>query len=138
MPSLLKRACAYGCPNDAATCEKHGRKAKQQEWNAARGSASNLGYGARWARFRKWWMAESFAMEIPRAGLCGAKWPGARQTADSVCATNDAITLGRTLDHITQVTGPDDPTFFDPRAVQLLCSSCDAAKRQREGQRAWR
>jgi len=132
MPSALKRACVYGCPEDARTCQTHGRQAKQRTYNQARGTRTQQGYGTRWDKHRAWWLDELFRLEVPRAGLCGARLLGAHLTTDSECQEHGLIVQGTVADHISPVFSADDPTFYDPLALQLLCVHCDAKKRRRE------
>lgn len=96
-----------------------------------------MGYGARWRAYREWHRSECFRLMVPRAGLCGARLPGAPATQDSVCTQQGLIVHARVLDHITPVSGADDPLFFDPSNLQWLCDGatgrgCHDAKRQRE------
>jgi 5-methylcytosine-specific restriction endonuclease McrA len=131
MPQALARACrVLGCPGgDACT---HGRIQAAQAVDRERGSSAARGYSSRWRAFRDWYMSELFRTAVPRAGLCGARLPGAAVTDDSVCARTDLLVLGTVLDHIVPVTGPDDARFFAKLELQLLCESCHNAKRQRE------
>jgi hypothetical protein len=127
------RACAFGCPNDANTCAVHGRKARQQQYDDRRGTAYQRGYGTKeWRAFRAWYLAELIRLRVPRAGLCGARLPGAPMTTDSVCLQHGSIVAGVVVDHIVPVAGKCDPTFRQPNALQLLCVRCHNAKRQRE------
>lgn len=134
MPTSLPRACVYGCQQNGKTCEKHGRKAIAKARDDRRGSAASRGYGSRWREYRSWYLAELLRLDVPRAGLCGARLPGAPLTHDSQCAERGYITVGTVVDHIIPVRGPDDQTFYLPTAHQLLCARCHDAKRQREGQ----
>lgn len=142
MPELARACPHYGCPHPAP-CPTHGRQAQQSIYDDRRGSASSRGYGARWQRHRTAVVNLFHSHELPRAGLCGVRLPGAQLTTDSECTTRNLTVRFTTLDHIIPVTGPDDPTFFEPTALQGLCSTCDARKRQRESltgggtHRAW-
>jgi len=139
-----------GC-GQRAPCPQHGKR--QATWTEPtdavirpvaqtlhgqaryRGSAHSRGYGERWRKYRKWFIAELFRLEVPRAGLCGARLPGAPMTQDSLCAQFGIITgeaLGTVLDHIVPVTGPNDPSFYVPEGHQLLCARCHDRKRQSE------
>jgi hypothetical protein len=40
--------------------------------------------------------------------------------------------MATVVDHITPVTGKDDPTFYEGAGHQSLCDPCHQAKRQRE------
>lgn len=127
MPHVLASACAiFGCP-ERQPCPLHHRA-------PAIGTASARGYGARWRRHRERFRSEQFRQGVPRAGLCGARLRGAPLTHDSACAAAGLIVAGVVADHIVPVTGPDDPSFFDLMALQFLCITCDAMKRQREAQ----
>ncbi len=112
-------------------CAKH-QKAKQQDYDDRRGTAHQRGYTARWARHRQHFLDEQFRLNVPRAGLCGARLPGAAMTQDSECQTSGLITLGQVADHILPVSGPNDPTFYVLTALQWLCAPCHDKKRQRE------
>lgn len=136
----VPRACSrYGCPH-LQPCPEHGRHAQQREHNRQRGSSHQMGYGARWRAFTAWYRAALLRLDI--APLCGARLPGAPQTTDSLCAQRGRLTLGHVVDHIRPVTGPDDPSFYHPLAMQLLCDGrerggltgdgCHDRKRQRE------
>jgi 5-methylcytosine-specific restriction endonuclease McrA len=58
--------------------------------------------------------------------------PEAPGSKDSICAALGLSVPGVVADHIRPVTGPDDPSFYKYESLQLLCRTCDAAKRQRE------
>lgn len=138
MPRALARACRYGCPNDAATCPTHGRQAQAQAYDDRRGTAHARGYGATWRHYTEWFRAELFRLDVTRAGLCGARLPGAPPTHDSECQAKGYVVPGHVVDHIVPVTGPNDPRFYDPTNHQLLCdgrgNGCHDRKRQRERQ----
>src|SRR5262249_11571900 len=102
-------------------------------WADRHGSSTSRGYGTKWQSFRTWYLREMQRLDVSRAGLCGARLPGAPLTDDSVCAREGRIEPGIVVDHGDPVTGPHDPTFFEPKALQLLCHRCHNAKRQREG-----
>ena len=131
MPQALARACrVMGCAGGEGCT--HGAVQRAQAVDRDRGSSASRGYGARWRAFRDWFISELFRLGVPRAGLCGSRLPGAKATEDSECARLDLLVMGTVLDHIVPVTGPDDPRFFQPLELQLLCESCHNAKRQRE------
>lgn len=132
MPTALAHPCVDGCPLDARTCPHHGRHARAAANDRRRGNFRQRGYTTRWDHHRKTFIDEQFRLEVPRAGLCGARLPGALTTNDSECARLGVIVAGRVADHIEPVTGPDDPTFWELTALQFLCARCDAAKRARE------
>ena len=133
MPKALAKAChVLGCRHDQP-CPVHGRSVAA----ARHPSATAMGYDSRWEAFRTWHRNECFRLEVPRAGLCGARLPGAPGTTDSDCAAQGLIVLARVLDHIVPITGKDDPRRLDPTNVQWLCdgatgNGCHDRKRQRE------
>lgn len=137
MPATLTRACQhYGCSYPSDTCPDHSKKAQQKAYDTRRGSASSRGYGARWRRYVEWYRAELMRLHVPRAGLCGARLPGAPVTTHSRCTALGLVMPGHVVDHIEPVSGPDDPRFYDPTNHQLLCDGrghgCHDAKRQQE------
>jgi 5-methylcytosine-specific restriction protein A len=132
MPMRPARACSeFGCPN-IEPCAAHGRKARAKAYDRWRGTASSRGYGARWAAYRQWYLHELIRLHVPRAALCGSRLPGAPETRDSECAQLGAIVAATVVDHIRPVTGPNDPTFYEPTAHQALCERCHNRKRQTE------
>lgn len=135
MPSALARGCAVlGCAG-GSECASHGKTARLRQWDRERGTPAERGYGSRWVKHRKAFIDRLFSLEVPRAGLCGARLPGAAITSDSECQASGRIELGIVADHIRPVYGPNDPSFWVFESLQLLCSSCDAKKRQRESLR---
>jgi 5-methylcytosine-specific restriction protein A len=122
MPSALLKSClSPGCPalTPNARCAAHTREVDQR-----RGTASARGYGSRWSRYRAWYLR--------RNPLCGDRERGARVTDDSLCAREGRTVAATIVDHIVPVSGPTDPSFFDPTAHQSLCGHCHAIKRVRE------
>lgn len=99
-------------------------KAYLHRYDQMRGSASSRGYGSKWSRYRA-----KYLRDHP---LCGDRAWGTRETKDSECAAAGLYIVATVVDHITPVTGPDDPTFYEPQAHQALCKSCHDKKRQRE------
>lgn len=95
-----------------------------KQYDRIRGTAASRGYGSRWARYRA-----KFLRDNP---LCGDRPWGAQETKDSECAAAGLYVAASVVDHIVPVTGPDDPTFYEPQAHQALCKSCHDKKRQRE------
>ena len=77
-----------------------------------RPSAALRGYGWRWQK-----AADGFLRKHPLCVRCGAK---------------GAITIARCVDHITPITGPDDPLFWKRENWQALCISCHSAKTMSE------
>lgn len=140
-PSRLSRACSqYGCPNPEP-CPLHGRAATKRRYEAFRGSGADRGYDARWRKFKAWYLDEQIRQNIPRAGLCGSRLNGLTLHPDSECAKLGLVVIGSVLDHLVPVTGPDDPSFYDPHALGLLCDKahggrgCHDRKRQKESLR---
>lgn len=121
----LRMCRAMGCTL-ARPCPRH------DTGHTSGGTRHQRGYGARWVRFRDWYFAELWRLRVPRAGLCGSRLPHAPVTLDSECAKQGRPVLATVLDHISPVSGPDDPRFYDPQALQVLCESCHNAKRNRE------
>ena len=103
-------------------CEKCSR-AKLQAYDRQRGTASQRGYGARWSKYRAW-----FLENWP---LCGDR-PSGDPTGDSECLRQKLPVPANVVDHIVPVTGPDDPGFYRSEGLQSLCARCHDAKRQRE------
>jgi hypothetical protein len=129
MPAALTRAChVYGC--SGGSCEH--RRAKRQQYPSRTRTVTEQGYGHAWAKFRSWYWDEQFRQEVPDAGLCGSRLPGASLTADSACQQQGYIVKARVLDHIRPVLDRHDPDFFNPLALQALCDECHNRKRQRE------
>jgi hypothetical protein len=137
MPQALAKSCpAFGCPQ-TQPCPVHGRQARARLADDRRGSPSARGYDRQWIAFRRWHLAECFRLEVPRAGLCGARLPGAPLTADSSCMELGLQTAARVLDHIVPIHGKDDPRRLDPTNLQWLCDGltgrgCHDRKRQGE------
>ena len=76
-----------------------------------RPSARKRGYNARWEKFRAWFLQMN--------PLCVA------------CERQGKVTAATDCDHVTPVTGPDDPTFYTgPHAA--LCHACHSAKTEAE------
>ena len=119
-----------GCPEPTRTgrCAQHTR-AKVQAYDRQRGTASERGYGARWKKYRDW-----FLEQWP---LCGDR-PSGDPTGDSECLRQRLPVPAKVVDHIVPVTGPDDPTFYRPEGHQALCERCHNIKRQREAIQARR
>jgi 5-methylcytosine-specific restriction protein A len=126
MSQAPMRICSEpGCPTPTrdTRCPAHTRT-HIQAYDRQRGTSTERGYGARWGRYRAW-----FLEQWP---LCGDKPDSAPQTKDSECEWLGLQVPASVVDHIIPVTGPDDPTFFRPEAHQALCSRCHDVKRQRE------
>lgn len=137
MPAALKRPCAHpGCPKlidsggigarkNRGRCPEHAKQVRRS-YEAIRGTSTERGYGSRngWRRY-----SESFRREFP---LCGQRPPEAPQTKDSICAAEGRIVASELTDHITPISRPDDPLFFDRANHQALCWHCHQVKRSRE------
>ena len=95
-----------GCPAYAAAgsgyCEKHTAE-REQRRDRERKSASERGYGTRWAKYRSMYLGRH-----PFCVVCGG-------------AANE-------VDHIIPVDGADDPRFWEPINHQALCKSCHSRK----------
>jgi len=93
-------------------------------------TASADGYGARWYRY-----SVAFRSRYP---FCGARPSGYPPTGDSVCQAAGRLVpcapgnKRSVVDHITPVTGPHDPRFYDQANHQTLCQRCHNQKRHRE------
>lgn len=121
MPAAPLRYCLEtGCETQVTggRCVEHDRSRDQ-----ARGSARERGYTSRWERFRLWFIRELIRLRVPRAGLCGARLPGARETQSSLCAQQGLVVAGAHVDHIEPHHG-DERLLFDPLNLELLCASC--------------
>lgn len=115
LPSRPKRPCKHpGCPAlvDAGKgyCDKHRQDTRQ--YDRQRGTASQRGYGYRWQKYRKQFLA--------RNPLCRE------------CEKQGQVKAATDVDHIQAVTGPDDPLFWEPSNHQALCHECHSAKTARE------
>ena len=105
MPYKPKRPCNHpGCAalievNVGGYCDEHKRK-QQQEYDAYRGSATSRGYGSRWQKARK-----AFLAHHP---LC------------VVCAAEEHTAMATVVDHIIPHKG-DPHLFWDQSNWQSLC-----------------
>ena len=120
------RPCARpGCVTlvDKGYCPAH-TKAKVQGYDKARGTSTQRGYGVRWGRYR-----DRF---LERNPLCGDRPHNLPPTGDSLCQKQGLSVRANVVDHITPVTGPNDPTFYKPEGQQSMCDRCHQIKRQRE------
>lgn len=106
MPQRVKQYCSIpGCSNlvDRGRCAEHRTKAER-----VRGSAAARGYGERWRRYRR-----SFLAGHP---LCVR------------CEEGGIVRPATDVDHIIPVHGPSDPLFWEPSNHQALCHSHHSAK----------
>ena len=115
------------CPSKGCHVRSHGpcpehTKQQQQAYDDRRGTSASRGYDRRWAR----WRAQ--VIRDHRLIWCGDRPESAPDTDDSHCKGQQVTLLGKELDHIQPITGPDDPRLFDESNVQLLCSTCHAIK----------
>jgi len=85
------------------TAPKRYGAGKKQKRVDRRISVRKMGYTYKWSKYSK-----QYRRENPECVGCG-------QPADCV-------------DHITPVTGPDDPLFWDDSNHQSLCTSCHSKK----------
>ena len=121
MPRRPKKPCAApGCPElikpGQTYCTKH-RRETYKRYDEQRGTASQRGYGSRWARY-----ARIFKRAHP---LCRA------------CELEGRVTPTHVVDHIEPIEGPDDPLFWDPSNHQSLCERCHNVKRATEDKETW-
>lgn len=79
-----------------------------------RPTAPQRGYGSRWARYRKAFLAR------PENALCRR------------CEARGRVEPSTDVDHIQPVTGPDDPLFWEPSNHQGLCHGCHSQKTNTE------
>ena len=77
-----------------------------------RGSSTKRGYGSRWQKYREHYMAAH-----PLCVTCEAK-------GKTVPAT--------VIDHIVEVSGPDDPLFWEAGNHMALCRDCHERKHGRK------
>lgn len=122
MAQRPRKACAHpGCPEligaGITYCDKH-RALSYKRQDELRGTASQRGYGSRWARY-----ARIYKRANP---LCRA------------CEAQGIVTPAYVVDHIEPVTGPDDPLFWEPSNHQGLCERCHSIKRVTEDKETWR
>ena len=119
-PIRIKRPCSHpGCREliDRGRCAAHQVKADMQraaqvrQYDQTRGTAAQRGYDARWQKYSVWYRQ--------RNPLCVHCLAEGRLTS---------VEHGGHVDHITPVTGPDDPLFWDPTNHQSLCTSCHSVK----------
>jgi len=106
MPNRPKRICTWpGCRRliqGSTRCQEHARQGKR-EADRRRPSAAKRGYGRRWRRYTRAYLAEH---------------PVCRGCAEP----------SEQVDHIVPVSGPEDPLFWEPTNHQPLCGSCHSAK----------
>lgn len=109
MPRRPKRMCTWpGCRRlvHGSRCSEHVKRARRES-DRQRPSASRRGYGRRWQRYARWFLAEH-----PICVKCGEP--------------------SEQVDHIQAVSGPDDPLFWDPSNHQGLCAPCHSGKTRLE------
>lgn len=115
-PTCHEKTAARFCP----THQRHEARRVERQ----RGHSAARGYDRRWRRY-----VARFRARYP---LCGDHPPEAPATTDSVCQASKIIRPMFVVDHIVPVTGPHDPTFYQPANHQALCESCHNMKRRRE------
>lgn len=111
MPSKSPRVCnkpGCGVPTMGGYCERH--KGEVLRYERERASAAKRGYGRRWRRYAKWFLAQP-ENRICKCG-CGR--------------------LSSEVDHIEPVNGPDDPMFWEPTNHQGLTHECHSRKTMKE------
>jgi 5-methylcytosine-specific restriction protein A len=109
MPSAPKRPCRWpGCPalTTARFCESH-RKDDRRAVDQRRGTAAQRGYGHRWQKYRKQFIAEH--------PLC------------EECRKNGRVAATFAVDHIVPHKG-DEALFWAPTNHQGLCETCHNIK----------
>jgi 5-methylcytosine-specific restriction endonuclease McrA len=87
----------------AKYCAKHAPQFAEQDQDR-RGTATERGYGSRWARYRLQFLREH--------SVCA-------------CGCGHAAT---DVDHIKPVSGPDDPLFWESGNHQALAHECHSRK----------
>jgi 5-methylcytosine-specific restriction enzyme A len=121
MPSAPLKACqGAGCRELCHTsyCEKcAGKRAVIKRiavvrYDAERGTATFRGYTAKWSAFSKIYRRNN--------PLC------------VMCLKDNKLTPVFCVDHITPISGPDDPEFYDESNLQALCLSCHSRKTAEE------
>lgn len=123
MPTALLRYCGEpGCPELVASgrCSAHARV-----YDTRRGTACNRGYDARWRRLRRRFIHRLIALGI--GPLCGARLPGAPETAHSRCVADHRVVAGAVVDHIVPHRG-DERRLYDTLNLQFLCKACHDRK----------
>ncbi len=104
-PMAPRTPCLHpGCPalvnrGDKGRCEAH-RKGYMRSIDRNRGTATERGYDSRWGRFRT-----MFLNEHPLCG-CGCE----RASVE--------------IHHLTPVSGPDDPLFYEESNLIALTKEC--------------
>ena len=117
MPRSAPHPCGKsGCPNlvHGRYCAPHQREA-DLAYTQARGTVAQRGYGAAWAAYSR-----SYRQQHPRCVACLAR---------------GVHTPTACVDHITPVSGPRDPLFWEPSNHQSLCLSCHSTKTVTEDRR---
>ena len=117
MPEAPRKPCrAPGCKklSTGSFCEEHlhrreiSKRVDRIKYDNSRGTASSRGYDSKWSSYSR-----RYRVNNP---LCVK------------CEERGKLTLAQCVDHITPVTGPDDPLFFDESNHQSLCNSCHSFK----------
>lgn len=89
-------------PAHAVSAQQHAR----QQHDRSRGSASARGYGTRWQKYRRWFLSH------PVNAICG------------ICERASS----EVIDHVTAVSGADDPLFWEPENHLAMCRPCHQTK----------
>jgi 5-methylcytosine-specific restriction protein A len=109
MPTAAKRPCSWpGCNTlvDSGRCDKHKRQ-ERRSYDEYRGSASSRGYGWKWQKYRKRFLAAH--------PLC------------AICEANGRVTPATEVDHIEPHKG-DQVKFWQGSNHQALCKPCHSRK----------
>jgi 5-methylcytosine-specific restriction protein A len=110
LPQRALKPCPVpGCPalTPSGKCPLHRTQADTLD-RTRRGTAAQRGYGARWAAYSR-----EYRDANPWCTHCG---------------TQGHRSLAQCVDHITPVSGPTDPLFWDRANHQGLCWSCHSRK----------
>lgn len=122
MPNLPARPCRHpGCSalvrDGSGRCSKHQElkkqddKRRQQQYDQARGSSAQRGYGSRWQKAR-----DGFLQNHP---LCAE------------CERAGKVTAAVVVDHVIPHKG-DKNLFWDSENWQPLCKACHDRKTAKE------
>jgi 5-methylcytosine-specific restriction protein A len=119
-----RKPCRYpscGVLGNTPYCEKHTIKkevevvAERIKYDKERGTSASRGYTYRWSQYSKLYRQSN--------PLC------------VMCEAEGRLTKAQCVDHITPVSGPDDPEFYNPKNHQSLCNVHHNIKSEAEGNR---
>ena len=121
MPAAPRKPCRSpncGVLGNTPYCEKHTIKKEAEvrveriKYDKERGTSASRGYGSRWTKY-----SLQYRKANPLCVMCEAK---------------GKLTIAQCVDHITPVSGPDDPEFYNPKNHQGLCHSHHSEKTAKE------